>query len=230
MKPIIRSCWIPLLACAVMVVGVILSWLWISKMNERTEFVGKADAASKFRCRFMVSSDWQAIANLRSAAVRSASSGVQPFHCWSGQSQVLEDETFTPLPGPIRRWIDNHVLHRQTGNSPSIHFSTLTGTLVPWQYRIEGGYPEPVVFNEECPLTRHLCVDGYRATVVTYPIKPGEATREMWLLVYVPHHSLLYEVSVRARTSDFASIDREMQAIISTFHVENSAVPEGRKR
>ena len=154
-----------------MMVGVILSWLWISKMNERMEFVGKVDAASKFRCRFMVPSDWQAIDNLRRAAVRSASSGVQPFHCWSGQSPVLEDETFTPLPGTIRRWMDKHVLHRQTGNSPSIHLSTLTGTLVPWQYQIEGGYPEPVVFDEERPLTRRLCVDGYRATVFHLPHK-----------------------------------------------------------
>ena len=45
-----------------------------------------------------------------------------------------------------------------------------------------------------------------------------------------PTHSILYEVSVSARTSDIASLDREMQAVISSFHIENSAVPGDRKR
>ncbi|MCW3055085.1 MAG: hypothetical protein JWN14_4255 [Chthonomonadales bacterium] len=229
MKPIIRFRWQSILVLTMMV-GVILSWLWISKMNERKELVGKTDTVSKFRCRFTVPSDWQATDNLRRVAVLSASSGVQPLHCWSVPSHVLEDETFTPLPGPIRLWMDNYVLHRRTDNSPSIHLSTLTGTLVPWQYQINGGYPQPVVFDEERPLTRRLCINGYRATVVTDPLKPGEAMRKMWLLVYVPHHSILYEVSVSAETSDFAPLDREMQAIVASYHIEKVAGSAGDKR
>jgi hypothetical protein len=60
-------------------------------------------------------------------------------------------------------------------------------------------------------------------------VNSGKSVYGTTLLVYVPNESLMYIVGGGASVSDDAQINREMQAIISSFRVEK-VVPTGGKR
>jgi hypothetical protein len=74
---------------------------------------------------------------------------------------------------------------------------------------------------------RHLHVDGFPATFVSSDegIAPYRFRRTV-LLVFVPNHSMLYVVLGNGE----GVVEREMQEIVASFHVEKVATPTGDKR
>lgn len=89
-------------------------------------------------------------------------------------------------------------------------------------YHIVEGYPELVLKGKSRLVThRHLHIGGGLATVFTLEdALPSAPMRTSFLLVYLPDCSLLYAVIGSSETLDFDPTDREMQAILSSFHIE----------
>jgi len=81
--------------------------------------------------------------------------------------------------------------------------------------------------TEHAETLRHLEIDGCPATVFT--VRAGSVPRTE-LVVSVPGRSLQYTVTGNAEAANFALIDREMQALISSFHVEKVPTPKSGKR
>jgi hypothetical protein len=84
------------------------------------------------------------------------------------------------------------------------------------------GYPELVGTRQAQIIKhRHFRIDGHPATVVMVEDRIG-STRfcQSVLLVHVPEQAMLYAVFGEAEVSKFAQVNAEMQAIISSFHIE----------
>ena len=195
---------------AVLVVAVVALCLFIGKARERKEYVSQMDPRSGYRCHFTLSSDWR--------------KGSWSPSALYGRTQELDYiKSFVPTPpNPIMSWIATHLFH-QAGISvlpPSILLLSLKANEMKYYFRVQAGYPEPLRGGQgqlTILIHRHLRIDGFPATIVT---EAGQYCNGVTLLVYVPDHSMSYEVNGLAATQDAASLDREMQAIIASFHIE----------
>lgn len=216
MKSTLRSRWKPpAILAAILVVGVVATCLLLRKAQARKEFVGKTDAESGLRCRFTVSAGWQ--------QKEDADPVGDPW------SVIIDDSSFVSRPFPFRQWIDKHVLHRPIGNPVETYMRTTRGQYLPKGFHLENGYPEPRWYDFKILLHKHLRIDGYPATLVDLE-NSDYHYRWTALLVYVPDHAILYEVTCSAEAPDFDQAFQEIQAITSSFHVEKGAVASDDKR
>ena len=201
----------PAILAAVSIAGVVALYLVSNKPQKRRTIVGRVDPISGCRCRFTITYDWR----IYSAANRQAGSRI-------------ESDVFLPAAAPAREWIEDHILHRSLVEVPVISFVASPTTPRNAAVPIVDGYPELTPVGPRRLITyRHLRIDGFPATVVSSEEGPASHRfRRTALLVYVPDHSMLYEVT----GSGGAAMNREMQAIISSFHLEKVAVPAGGKR
>ena len=192
--------------------------LLLSMRQKRTEFVGNVDPTSGIRCRFLLAADWKRTDNL----VFTKAPGY-----------VDEAEFSAPPPGPIRKWIEAHLLRKPfpLWHKPVIYLVSLSpSTSLLGQYlQIQAGYPE--LLSTNIPSTtrftqRHLRIDGCPATVLTVTDRNYSSNA---LLVYVPEASVAYMISGLSWSQNTAQVDHEMQAIVSSFHIEKVATA-GSKR
>ncbi|MCW3097485.1 MAG: hypothetical protein JWL77_3103 [Chthonomonadaceae bacterium] len=203
-----RGRWKPLVVFAIgLAVGVVVTCLFLRKVTQRTTFFGETDPASGYRCRITLPSDWKQKARLREMADNS-------FFVASSSS-------------PLQQWIESRLLHRPASRPTTIYLShsALRG------FRLTGGYPEPTFVGQARLLThRHLDVDGYHATMIRMNYPALASLHSEVLFVYAPDHSTVYTVYGSAAASHEEQLDREMQGVIASFHVEKVAVPAGGKR
>ncbi|MCW3100600.1 MAG: hypothetical protein JWL77_6218 [Chthonomonadaceae bacterium] len=193
---------------AVVVLGAVGLCLWESKPPRRKEFIGQVDPVSGYRCRFTLSSEWREDKPEK------------------GSDLLSIDYFCPPVPNLIHAWIANHLLHQvvPSATEPTINLLAPRISAV-HVFKIQAGYPE--LINQPRYFThRHLRIDGFPATVVTTSDKSDSATI---LLVYIPDHSISYRVTGSGTPYNAAETDREMQAIIASFHVEK-VVPANGKR
>ncbi|MCW3100611.1 MAG: hypothetical protein JWL77_6229 [Chthonomonadaceae bacterium] len=169
--------------------------------QKRKEFIGHADPKG-YRCRFTLSSDWQS-----------------------------EDERDL-RHGPVEGQIDKAVLFPKRVRVAEISLQTFRKTMLPRDVPILHGYPEPVGWGKDRLIThRHLRIDGCPATMVrAYWVEGGQRYRETEFYVYVPSRSILYLTHTFSEPAEYERADREMQAIIGTFHVERGVPTTRRKR
>jgi hypothetical protein len=203
-----RARWKPLATLAiVLIVGVVGLWLAVSKMHERNE-CGSIDPVSGYQCRFTLSSDWKRDTQM---------------------PEIPRTEFFSPSPIPLRLWIDSHILHRPSPQSLTILLSDGSLKKVSGTTHLVAGYPEMIpasLASWDIIAHRHLMIDGFPATVITASTRSEHTTM---LLVYVPDKSIAYLVAGYGSVSNSVQIDSEMQAIISSFHIEK-VVQTGDKR
>ncbi|MCW3098547.1 MAG: hypothetical protein JWL77_4165 [Chthonomonadaceae bacterium] len=216
-----RSRWKSLaVLAAVMAVGVVGSYLFLARMGERKEFVGKVDPASGLRCRYTVASGWGH--NIGQLLGGSAANSWKKITSSPGESHwELDAEWFTaPPPLPIQEWIDSHLGRRPNPGSPSIDQRTYRASDLSKSVRIQDRYPEAVLSPRARLITRsHLRIDGYPATVDVTDV-PYYRYKGMFAYIYVPDQRILYAMYFSAPASEFAPLEREMQAIIASFHIE----------
>lgn len=205
--------------------------LWVGKMQARHEVFGGIDPASGFRCRYTVGAGWGA--NVGQIGSGSAASW-KLEHFASGKSYWILDANWfdAPRPSPLQEWIDSHSGKRAYQGPRSINQDTLRANDMAKLFPIRDGYPEPVLKPQAHILShRHFRVDGCPATVVDAEMLNGESERTMIVCIYVPAPALLYELQFRgAPMSESAPLDRELQAILASFHVEKIALPIAGKR
>jgi len=210
----------------------ILLWFLIGKMHERMEYIGQIDPKSRYRCRFTISPDWSEQA-------------------YSGHKEKndIDLNLFTARPpSPIQKWVQTYLYHSPNPVKMLLTFqlerqialesmaATKQGFQFGEQFYLQDGYPELEGFDHDNTLLeRHIRIDGYPATFLTaefllasQPRKP--AYRATILLVYRSDGGMLYKVAGFAEPSDYESVQREMEAITSSFHVEKVPVPSGSKR
>ena len=104
---------------------------------------------------------------------------------------------------------------------------------LPSPFYIDAGYPELTIKAQIRLLTkRRLRLDGYPATLLDLAQTDsfGNTIRETFLLVYVPDKSIVFAILLGGDATQHGFMDREMQAIISSFHVEKVAVPTDDRR
>ena len=94
------------------------------------------------------------------------------------------------------------------------------------------GYPEQLLSAQERLLTRrHLKIDGCAATAFGIEWKiSGRTLRGTFLFIYVSDSAMIYMVGNCVETFQFAEMDREMQAIIASFHIEKVTFPSSGER
>jgi hypothetical protein len=207
-----RLRWKSVIAFAViLVVSVIALCLLASKTPERKGFVGNMEPESGYRCRFTLSSSWR---------VTGRDIALSPG--------VLDNATFKPARSPIREWIDRVLLHRQTAIQPMIGLRAVTKDTASWSdFKYQAGYPELWLGPREHILTRRrLWIDNCPATVVSFEL--ARSHPHTLLSVAVPDHSVVF--MIRDGNLKSEDLNREMQAIISSFHIEKVAVGAGVKR
>jgi hypothetical protein len=201
----------PILALvAVLAVIVVASCLWFSKMQHRQEFVARGVAASGLRCRYTASSSWKRDNEM------------------SGPAAGDGNDVFTFQQSPTRQWIDRHLLHRTSSDRMMISVSSGITESSESSFDLVAGYPELPEWGD-VTTHRHLQVDGYAATLLTKDIS---SVRITGLFIYIPKRGIVYIIDggVRPATSDFASFDHELQAIIGSVHIERDIVATGGKR
>ena len=168
--------------------------------RKRQALVGRVDPKG-YRCRFTLSSDWRS-----------------------------EDERDL-RHGPVDGQIDKAVFFPTRVRVVEIDLQTFGKTMLPRDVPILSGYPEPIDWGKDRLIThRHLRIDGCPATMVrAYWMDGGQRYRETEFYVYVPSRSILYLLHTCSQPAEYERADREMQAIIRTFHVER-VVPSSRPK
>lgn len=205
--------------------------LLIAKMRERQDFVSKT--VMGYRCRFTYPLHWQA------DRVSSTEAG-----------KAREVYTFTPNPSPIREWIAVHLFHQAptapgllwvANARPAFMMEVSTPQTANEDVVIRAGYPEPSMpSNTPSVVTmrlfsdRHLHIDGCPATVFRCEVAAsGMNFYEVDLLVYQPETKTLFSVGGCGGDQYSGQVDREVEAIVSSFHVERverAALPGDGKR
>jgi len=211
-----RARWKPLVVLAALVaVGMIAFCLFMKNAQERKEFVGNVDSRSGYRCRFTLSPSWRV-----SASDIDTSPG------------VLDNAVFNPVPqSPIRAWIDRTLLHRQAARQPMIGLTTVTTKEAEnySAFHFQAGYPEMTLGSTQHILKqRRLWIDGCPATVVTFGLALSRSRTHTLLTATVPDRSIIFSIMDGSTQSD--DMNREMEAIISSFHVERVPVGASGKR
>ncbi len=201
---------------AVLMVGAAGTCLWISKMRERKEFVSNAVDGYRFRCT--LSPDWRFQQNV----------GSNPQN-W------MKEYVFSPSRSPLREWLATHLFLQppSTGNIVNQRPRLILGL----ETRIRGGYidlrsgyPELAAGSH----TKHFRIDNCPATITELDMLtigiPGNYPHYSYLLVCTPDYQNTYYVVSAALPPYSDQIDREMQAIISSVHIERVSVGTSGKR
>ncbi|MCW3095795.1 MAG: hypothetical protein JWL77_1413 [Chthonomonadaceae bacterium] len=194
------------LLAAVLVVGMVTTCLLVGKAQERTTVFGEIDREAGLRCRVTLSTGWKQ------------------------QAREIGSPSFVASPlSPVQQWIDRHLLHRPTSQLPTISL----GRFPIGGFRgfcLREGYPELVQSRRLRMLShRRLHVDGYPATLIEHDYRGTPSLNVTALFVYVPNHATVYAVYGLSEASNADRFDREMQAVIASFHIEK-VVPTGGKQ
>jgi len=99
--------------------------------------------------------------------------------------------------------------------------------------KIQRGYPELDSHRIGRILTnRHLQIDKCPATVTRFEITTGlpQPIHCTCLCVFSPDHGSTYLIGSIAGNSNGERIDREMEAIAASFHIERAGDPAASKR
>jgi hypothetical protein len=221
------TCWKPTaLFVAVFLAGA-LALFWISNRHETKAFIGIADPMSGCRLRFNLFSDWQNIGG-----------GI-------GESGKLMENTsfFPPRPSPVRQWIGSRLFHSDPDkNWCMISVRSLKARGFPLYFRecdicppevvqLQGGYPEWGYSSDLGPTPiervftqRHFTKDGCPATLTrSSHVTQGRTEYTTSLIVYA-NHSIIYEMIGMAEGAGRDPMERGMEKIISSFHIEKVAV------
>jgi len=205
--------WKSLLALSVGMAAVAL-FVFFGSRQERREVVGTVIAG--YRYRFTLSTVWQRdTGRLRMLDVE------------TGLPTPVDDQVFTPRPSPVLEWTYRHLLHRPPPNSSEIRLTTYTIRDLPafnFMHRFQEGYPEPILTGQERILThRHTEVDGCPTTIVSLEQTELKRThRGTQVLIDVSHHTIVYDLHGFS-ISPTDEVSQEIQAILSSFHVEKIA-------
>jgi hypothetical protein len=190
----------------VLVIGIVASCLALRKPQERNVFVGRIDPVSGYRCRFTLSPEWREDKSQK------------------GNASLSVDYFFPPPGNPIHAWIATYLLH-QAASDPTITLLSPRNSIVQ-VFQMQAGYPAmirpPLHFTQH-----HLRINGFPATIINASYKSDTATL---LLVYIPDHSVSYRMIGTGTPYNAAETNREMQAIIASFHVEKVVVGTSDKR
>jgi hypothetical protein len=199
-------------------VGVVVSWTFVRKAQERQEFIGKVDPATGYRCRFTLAPHW---------------------HCTDHRSVGNEERTdydvFSPLPlSALSRWTEAHLFHPATS-------STARGPSTPSEiylisqpirqqdvgyYHLRNGYPIVDVRGETVS-ERHFMVDGCHATLSQKSFFINPSIEAITFCLYTPNRTVMYLLQTNVFL-ERNNVEREMQAIVASLHIEK--VPVGGKR
>jgi len=218
MTNVLRSRW-KLLIALVVVPGTVMLCLFVGKMRERKEFI--ADAVDGFRYRCALSTDWQSTKDDTHYLVKMP--GIY---------------NFAPAPSLIQEWISSHLgqPYPVKGNFPAvptvIQMHTNSVRSPNNSILIQAGYPEPKWggMRPHILTERHLRIGSYPATVLTWEMaNTGFSEHGTALLVYQTENGNTYVVSGMAEPQSGGRVDREMEGIVESFHVEK-VVPEGGTR
>jgi hypothetical protein len=195
----------------IITVGAFALCLPLGKGN-RKDFVGSVYSGTGYRCRFALSSAWQRVRETRDA---------------DGMS--VEDSFVSSSENPIWHWIILHLYPKtvSAGNARSISLNVIQTSVDPFSYYIVAGYPQPLYSrHQRFSSSRRLMIDGCPATLTTISdMLSGRLARRSSLVVYVPNHSIIYDVEIVAETPDFNQADDEMRVIISSFRVDRVTAP-----
>jgi hypothetical protein len=209
-----RARWKSLLTlAAVLMVGVVATHVLLHRAQERTTFFGEADPMSGYRCRITLPSGWKQQPPLR---------------------EMSENSFFVAPPlNPVQQWLDSNLLNRPVSRPPRIYLCHLPlRSRMPLRgFGLSGGYPEPKWLGRMQFLThRHLEVGGYHATFIKWFDPALRTFRSETLYVSVPEHSTVYIVDGFAELASEERLDREMQALIPSLHIEKAATTTGSRR
>jgi hypothetical protein len=195
---------------AVLALVVVASCLFIGKMRERKPFVSKVVEGYRFRCT--LSTDQNLIEHTSNASE--------------------ETSTFSATPNPIREWITTRLFHQPPtvgkvfNGRPQLVLVAVTATNMPSFVKIEAGYPEPDPRGSGGIRTltdKHFRLDGCPATVTKIEMPgPGKTARATILLVCTPDYAATYLAMSVAEPEFSDQADREMQTVISSFHIEKA--------
>ena len=197
--------------------GTIVSLVIVGKMRERRPFVGKVVAG--YQCRFTLATDWKPVED---------SSNVT--------TDMPEYHAFTGIEPPIRVWISTHIFHRSRtaprALEPTLVMETDSAHGRPDVIQIRQGYPEPNLLGFGQVLAeRHLQIDGCQATVVRIELAlGGPPIRGTFLCVSTPGASYTYLIGSVSDIPNSDRADREMQEIVTSFHIDKLAPPTSGKR
>ena len=197
---------LPRSSCAAtLLVGVVALCFIIGKAFQRTEFISYVDPVSGYRCRFTFNSAWKTV-------------DVGPPSVTRGPDYVF----FGPSRNPIQQWIAVHLFHEQTtsGAPPGIYLTTVIN-----------GPSTALGRQEQIQSKRHFMIDGCPAVVLQCTEEPlGEPPGHTHFWVFVPHQSIHFEIDATIDSPDTDDVDKEMQAVIASFHVERTPVPSSGKQ
>ncbi len=212
-----RSKWktAAVLVAILIVMGVVVCCVLLGKMQERKGFVSNVTAGYRYRCT--LSTNWK----LAQASERSS--------------------TYFSAPNPIQEWISVHLFHQPPTNGtlfngrPELDLGIATSEEMPNFIKMEAGYPEPesgaISAGIKALTAKHFRLDGCPATMATMEaIGPnGKNAHVTTLLVCPPNQVTTYLVFIAAEPEYSTQADREMQAILASFHVEKVAGTSGAK-
>jgi len=194
----------------VLVAGIGMTALLVGKMRERKAFVSPEVAGYRYRCT--LSTDWKLTHDSQTRST------LRP-----------QSFSFTAPPSPIRAWIASHLPgkppspKRRTYEEPTLVLETEKVTAQYTSIRSQGGYPELNLWGAGRILTdRHLQIDKCPATLTRFeiPFLPGKPVHGTCLCVFSPDHGYTYLIGSLAEPSKSDRVDREMEAIAASFHVE----------
>jgi len=204
----------------ILVAGIGMTSLLVGKMRERKVFVSAAVAGYRYRCT--LSADWK----------RTQEARTMP-------PDLPRPVSFTAPPSPIRAWIASHlpgkpsVPKHWTYENPTLIVETEKVTAQYTSIRSHGGYPKLDLHGVGHILTdRHLQIDKCPATVTRFEITTGipQPIHCTCLCVFSPDHDHAYLIGSIAEISNGDRIDREMEAIAASFHIERTDDPAASKR
>lgn len=193
--------------------GIVACVFWGSR-QERHERVGPV--VGGYRCRFMLSTAWQ-----------SDDADLYSRDAETGAFRRMSDAVFKARPSPLLQWCYRSLLHRPPPPPAEIRLTTYTVADLPtfsFMHRFEGVYPEPLPGDQERIVAhRHLTIEGCPATFVRMERTiAGQKCPGTQVLIDVANHTVVYDLrSVSFSPAD--GVNEEIQAILSSFHVERVA-------
>jgi hypothetical protein len=213
-----RSRWKSLTTPVAVLVGVVGVCLFLCKMRERKEFVSNVINGYRFRCT--LSTDWK------------------PTEVFNMPPGLIEEAVFFARPPLIQEWIVTHVCHQSPSTldavygQQSLQLEIETGKVIPGMF-LQDGYPEldprasETVASTILP-SRHYRIDGCLATMTGYDtLYHGRTLRYTILLVCTPDYRSEYTVMSYSTPERSDLVDPEMQAILTSFHVEKVVSKHG---
>ena len=204
----------------VLVAGIGMIALLVGKMRERKAFVSPEVAGYRYHCT--LSTDWK----LRQDSQKRPTSRPQSFY-------------FTAPPSPVRAWIASHLPgkspspKRRAYEDPTLIMETTKVTAQYTPVKIRGGYPELDLRGTGHILAeRHLQIDKCSATVIRFEIPSGlpQPIHCTCLCVISPDNGYIYLIGSIAEHSNCDRMDREMEAITASFHIDTVGNQAANKR